>query len=125
MLCRCFYWIAFSRLGTPNSDDYGISLNTRAFLITYPQINVLICSFLIQYPWLYDYLLIQNGKSINLVLRQQMKMFVVAAIIFTVLMYIVFAFAFPITTDAKDGTLINLYNTVMVFSMISAILVAC
>jgi len=54
-----------------------------------------------------------------------MKMFVVAAIIFAVLMYIVFAFGFPITDDSADGKLVNLYNTIMVFAIISAILVFC
>ena len=52
-------------------------------------------------------------------------MFVVAAFIFTILMYIVFAFGFPIYDDTSDGKLVNLYNTVMVFSVISAILVFC
>jgi hypothetical protein len=126
MLVRCFYWIAWINQGTPTSeDDFGMPLSIRAFFITYPQINVLICSFLIQYPWLYDFILIQNGRQINLILRQQMKMFVVAAIIFSVLMYIVFAFGFPITDDSAEGKLPTLFNTIMVFSIISAILVLC
>jgi hypothetical protein len=126
MLARFFSWIAWVHQGTAGSkDDFGMPLNIRAFFITYPQINILICSFLIQYPWLYDFILIQNGRQINLILRQQMKMFVVAAIIFSVLMYIVFAFGFPITDDAVDGKLPTLYNTIMVFSIISAILVLC
>jgi hypothetical protein len=54
-----------------------------------------------------------------------MKMFVVAAVIFAVLMYIVFAFGFPILDDSATGKLPNLYNTIMVFSIISAILVLC
>jgi len=54
-----------------------------------------------------------------------MKMFVVAALIFTVLMYVVFAFGFPILDDTPDGKLVNLYNTIMVFSLISALLVLC
>ena len=93
MLVRSFYWTTWLNRGTPgNKDDMGTSINVRAFLITYPQMNILICTFLIQYPWLYDFILIQNGRHINLVLRQQMKMFVVAAAIFTILMYVVFIF---------------------------------
>lgn len=126
MIVRLFSWFAWIKQGTPMStDDFGMPLSIRAFFITYPQINILICSFLIQYPWLYDFILIQNGRAINLILRQQMKMFVVAAIIFSVLMYIVFAFAFPITDDTEDGKLATLFNTIMVFSIISAILVIC
>ena len=54
-----------------------------------------------------------------------MKMFVVAANIFTVLMYLVYAFAFPVNDDKPDGKLFDLYNTIMVFDIISAILVIC
>jgi len=55
-----------------------------------------------------------------------MKMFVVAAYIFTILMYLVYAFAFPVPTDStKDGKLSDLYHTIMIFSVISAILVIC
>jgi len=55
-----------------------------------------------------------------------MKMFVVAAYIFTILMYLVYAFAFPVPTDStEDGKLSDLYHTIMIFSVISAILVIC
>lgn len=54
-----------------------------------------------------------------------MKMFVVAANIFTVLMYLVYAFAFPVNDDKIGGQLFELYNTLMVFDIISAILVVC
>ena len=61
----------------------------------------MICSFLIQYPWLYDHIVLLpgNGRRINLVLRQQMKTFVVAFNIFTLLIYIIFAFTGPTSTD--------------------------
>ena len=97
---RCFYWVVWAWPGkAKDSSDIGVPIGVRAFLITYPQMNILICGFLVQYPWLYDFILIQNGRNINLVLRQQMKMFVVAANIFTVLMYLVYAFSFPINDD--------------------------
>lgn len=54
-----------------------------------------------------------------------MKMFVVAANIFTVLMYLVYAFAFPVNDDKIGGKLFELYNTIMVFDIISSILVIC
>ena len=59
----------------------------------------------------------------NLVIRQQMKMFVVAANVFTVLMYLIYAFAFPINSDKVDGKLFELYTTLMVFAIISDILI--
>jgi hypothetical protein len=54
-----------------------------------------------------------------------MKMFVVAAAIFTILMYVVFIFQFPITDDTENSKLISLYTTLMVFDVISGILVFC
>ena len=54
-----------------------------------------------------------------------MKMFVVAALIFTVLIYVVFLFGFPITDDEEGGKLATFYQTIMIFSIISAILVLC
>jgi len=59
----------------------------------------MVCSFLIQYPWLYDHIMILNGRRINLVLRQNMKTFVVAFNVFTLLIYIIFAFSCPISSD--------------------------
>ena len=54
-----------------------------------------------------------------------MKMFVVAAGIFTILMYVVYIFQFPITDDSESSKLMGLYTTLMVFDIISAILVLC
>lgn len=48
MLVRCFYWVTWLRRGTPGDpDDQGMPISIRAFLITYPQLNILICTFLI------------------------------------------------------------------------------
>ena len=54
-----------------------------------------------------------------------MKVFVIASNIFIVLLYLVYTFSFPIDTDETGGGLFNLYSTLMVFSIISAILVMC
>ena len=54
-----------------------------------------------------------------------MKMFVVAAGVFIVLLYLVYTFSFPINSDETGKKLFELYNTLMVFSIISAILVMC
>ena len=62
-MVRSFYWVCWAWSGDPNPDSdvaqqQGLPIGLRAFLITYPQINVLIIAYLIQYPWLYDYLII-------------------------------------------------------------------
>ena len=97
----------------------------RAFLLTYPSMNILICAFLIQYPWIYDYIIMVQGRELYLDLRVKWKTFVVATNIFTLLMYLVYAFAFPIKGDQDDGRLFELYKTLMVFEIISAVLVIC
>ena len=134
---RSFYWMVWVWPGVPidasdpsaKNTDLGMPMGLRAFFLTYPQINVMICSFLIQYPWLYDFILLQNGRHLNLVLRQQMKMFVVAASIFTVLMYLVYAISFPINNDKyvdnKVSSIFEIYSALMIFNLISGILVIC
>ena len=62
-LVRSFTWVIWTWPGTKNATfqsclTTGVPMGVRAFIITYPQINVLICAFLIQYPWLYDFILI-------------------------------------------------------------------
>ena len=54
-----------------------------------------------------------------------MKIFVIASNIFIVLLYFVYTFSFPIDSDDSGGKLFDLYSTLMVFSIISAILVMC
>lgn len=54
-----------------------------------------------------------------------MKTFVVATNIFTLLMYLVYAFAFPIKDDMYDKKLFDLYKTLMVFEIIAGVLVVC
>lgn len=135
---RSFLWLVWVHPGEPRdpntstSDDsdlpknnIGMSVSVRAFLLTYPSMNILICAFLVQYPWIYDYIIIWHGRQIYLDLRQQWKTFVVATNIFTLLMYLVYAFAFPIKGDNDDGRLFELYKTLMVFEVISGVLVIC
>lgn len=44
-----------------------------------------------------------------------MKMFVVAAGVFAVLMYLVYGYSFPIENDLENGGLSDLYNTILIF----------
>ena len=125
---RCFLWVVWVNPGTPNDNikqTLAVPIGVRAFILTYPTINLLICSFLIQYPWLYDHILILNTRAINLVLRQQMKTFVVAFNIFTLLIYIIFAFTVPTDTDEENSRLSELYTVIMILEIVAMILVFC
>ena len=73
---RSFLWVVWVDPGkilqdTKESEKLAVPIGVRAFLITYPTLNQMICSFLIQYPWLYDHIVLLpgNGRRINLVLR--------------------------------------------------------
>ena len=52
-------------------------------------------------------------------------MFVAAAGVFIVLLYLMYLFCFPINSDDTGSKLFELYNSLMVFSIISGILVMC
>lgn len=134
---RSFHWLIWLNPGEPldpnaSPDDstqaenkIGMSISVRAFLLTYPSMNYLICAFLIQYPWYYDFIVISHGREINLRLRNQWKTLVVATRIFTLLMYLVYLFNFPMQNDILNGRLFELYKTIMVFEIISGMIVIC
>ena len=56
-----------------------------------------------------------------------MKMFVIAAGVFAVLMYLVYGYNYPIDGDVynEGGSLFSLYSTIMIFQGISGVLVLC
>ena len=78
---RSFQWLVWLHPGDPidpSTDEsdtpavenkIGMSISFRAFLLTYPSMNILIIAFLIQYPWIYDCYVICHGRRINLGLR--------------------------------------------------------
>ena len=102
-----------------------IPIGLRAFLLTFPSINIMICSYLIQYPWLYDHVVRVHGRVFNLVLRNQMKQFVVAFNIFILLIYIIYAFTVPSNSDQKGGRLFDLYTVIMILEIVAVVLVSC
>ena len=85
----------------------------------------MICSFLIQYPWLYDFILLNNGRRHQLILRQQMRTFVVAFNIFTFLIYIIFAFTGPTDSDQDGSNLFDFYTVIMILEIIAMIILLC
>ena len=76
-LIRSFYWVIWVQPGVPGPDPddadndpddpnaggiIGISVSIRAFLLTYPSLNMIICSFFLQYPWIFDFIVMQQGR---------------------------------------------------------------
>jgi hypothetical protein len=54
-----------------------------------------------------------------------MKTFLVALNIFTMLIYIIYAFICPINNDTYPGKLFDLYTVIMILEIVAAILVIC
>ena len=54
-----------------------------------------------------------------------MKTFLVALNIFTMLIYIIYAFICPISNDSNPGKLFDLYTVIMILEIVAAILVIC
>ena len=54
-----------------------------------------------------------------------MKTFLVALNIFTMLIYIIYAFICPINNDNYPGKLFDLYTVIMILEIVAAILVIC
>lgn len=54
-----------------------------------------------------------------------MKTFVVAFNIFTLLIYIIFAFTCPSDSDENPGRLFELYTVIMILEIVALILVFC
>ena len=54
-----------------------------------------------------------------------MKTFLVALNIFTLLIYIIYAFICPISNDTYPGKLFDLYTVIMILEIVAAILVIC
>ena len=134
-LVRSFTWTLYAWQGTPLDKenpiqgDSGMSLSLRAFIICYPQINVLVFSFLCQYPWLFDYFILLHGKAIYMRLREQLTVFVITNKIFIVVLYLVFMFSFPILSDDPEddagSKLFSLFNLLSILFFIALIILVC
>lgn len=78
-LVRCFLWVAWVYPGDalpqdPDADEEdmangGIPVSIRAFLITYPSLNIIICSMFLQYPWIFDVIVLTHGRRTLLIQR--------------------------------------------------------
>jgi len=72
-----------------------------AFLFTYPMINNIVVSYTASSHWVYDLMAIMHGNVAQEAIRRQMKVFVVAIVIFVVILYLVYMLSLPAQDDIE------------------------
>ena len=66
-----------------------------AFIWTYPLINFIVVSYSMSSHWVYDLMTLIHGNQAPEMIRRQMKVFVVAIVIFVIIMYLVYMLSLP------------------------------
>ena len=89
-----------------NEDEtVGTRAPVFAFIWTYPLINYIVISYTTSSHWVYDLMKIIHGNQAPQAIRRQMKVFVVAIVIFVIIMYLVYMLSLPggDSIDNLDG----------------------
>ena len=76
-----------------------------AFIWTYPLINFIVVSYSMSSHWVYDLMTLIHGNQAPEMIRRQMKVFVVAIVIFVIIMYLVYMLSLPANDmiESLDG----------------------
>ena len=77
------------------NETVGVRAPVFAFIWTYPLINYIVISYTTSSHWVYDLMTIIHGNQAPQVIRRQMKVFVVAIVIFVIIMYLVYMLSLP------------------------------
>ena len=67
-----------------------------AFIWTYPLINFVVISYTVSSHWVYDLMRLMYADQNPVLLRRQMSVFVIAVIVFIVIMYLVYMLSLPV-----------------------------
>ena len=86
-----------------NEDDtVGPKAPVFALVWTYPLINYIVVSYTTSSHWVYDLMTLIHGNQAPEVIRRQMKVFVVAIVIFVIIMYLVYMLSLPSGDRIED-----------------------
>lgn len=92
---------------TYEDDDKTVGPRAPAFALvwTYPLINYIVVSYTTSSHWVYDLMTLIHGNQNPGIIRRQMKVFVVAIVIFVVIMYLVYMLSLPSgdSIESLDG----------------------
>jgi hypothetical protein len=97
---RAFFFAteADAFIGTmEDSDEEGLNANAASFCFiwTYPLINFIVASYTISSHWCYDLMVLMHGNQGIWALRRQMNVFVIAIVIFVVVIYLIYMLSLP------------------------------
>ena len=79
----------------------GDNVTMFAFIWTYPMINNIVVSYTASSHWVYDLMAIMHGNAAQEIIRRQMKVFVVAIVIFVIILYLVYMLSLPANGDIE------------------------
>ena len=107
VLVRAFFFAteADAFIGTmEDSDEEGLNANAASFCFiwTYPLINFIVASYTISSHWCYDLMVLMHGNQGIWALRRQMNVFVIAIVIFVVVIYLIYMLSLPQTTVVEQ-----------------------
>lgn len=71
-----------------------------SFFWTYPLINMIVFSYTASSHWVYDLLSLIHQGNVPMFVQRQLKVFVVASVIFVIIMYLVYMLNLPIRGDS-------------------------
>ncbi len=83
-------------LTTLNLLSFNAQPKLIAFIWTYPIINVVIVAYTVSSHWVYDLMRLMYADQNPMVLRRQMSVFVIAVIVFVVIIYFVYMLSLPV-----------------------------
>ena len=86
----------------PETKSIANSPKLFSLIWTYPLINFIVISYTVSSHWVYDLMTIMHANQAPMALRRQMKVFVVAIVIFVIIMYLVYMLSLPQTNGAED-----------------------
>lgn len=105
----------------PEAGEIAGKPKVFAFFWTYPLINYIVVSYTVSSHWVYDLMTIMHANQAPVALRRQMKVFVVAIVIFVIIMYLVYMLSLPQTTGQADLPQIFFYLAIFEW-LVAAIL---
>ena len=94
---RSLWFLTHLDMFTYTGDDHSVGSRSTvfAFIWTYPLINYIVVSYTTSSHWVYDLMTMIHGNNAPEVIRRQMKVFVVAIVIFVIIMYLVYMLSLP------------------------------
>lgn len=120
LLVRCLFFLTHLDQFKYEGPDHTVGNQVTVFALiwTYPMINNIVVSYSASSHWVYDLMAIMHGNQAQEIVRRQMKVFVVAIVIFVIIMYLVYMLSLP--TDNSIDILAGVFFYLAIFEWLCA-----